>query len=564
MTQSTRYARRWSRRRVLGTATGGAAALSLAALGVGCGGDDDAGGNGDSPVNLPTVAAPTSEPKRGGVVNLATNETFPHLDLHRHIAPTLTQVASLTTNRLLRHKTDPSVRPTDYELEGDAAESWEQADELTLILKLRPGITWQDRPPVNGRPLVAQDVIAVFDRQRTKQPEFIYSYLFDWIDSMTAPDDQTIVIKAKQPTFRGPGTLALRELPILSIEAIEAAGSLETVEAWVGIGPFILKEWQKDVAFTFERNPNYWEGNGLPYLDGVVIRQIPDASSRLSAFLAGEIDQIEGIEPELVSTVKSSRSDARIYTFSAVGGQHFAWTVKGDSPFRDPRVRRAWSLLIDRQGMSSALNGDQAEIRISPLSPGFTNWARSQDEIKADDLYDVAEAKRLLEAAGYPDGFTTKLMGRANNASINAWVEWAVRQGKQVGIEIQPDTVESTVYLQAQRDHNFAHGQVYSIRAYDDPDEYLYPLFHTGASKNYFETADPELDALIQKQRGVLAAEERRAILQEIDRRWTTDFNYHTFVNTLFRNDAIANRVQNHQVRVVTEYSQLRYAWLES
>lgn len=556
---------RFARRRFLGGAAASAATLGLASLGVSCGGDDDDGaGKNANQESLPAAPTPKSVAKPGGTAHLIYSGTgLLHLDLHRTIAPLLTQVASLTTNRLLRHKTDPSVKPTEYEIVPDLAEKWEQPDDLTISLKLRPNVKWQNLDPVNGRLLTANDVIRSFDRQRTNKPEFIHRYLFDWIDSITAPDPTTLVIKAKQPTFRGLGTLALRELPILSADAAEKFGNLEKPEAWAGVGPYILKEFKAGVGFKFERNPDYWEGGGLPYIDAIELQDIPDASAQLSAFLAGSIDQIEAVEPELVSTIKSGRPDARVYSFSAVGGNHFAWTVKGDSPFKDPRVRKAWSLITDRAAMIDSLAGGKPETRVSPVSPGFTTYARSQADIKADAVFNLTEAKALLDAAGLGGGFKTVLQGRAGVASINSWVEWAVQQGKKAGIEIVPETAESAVYLGAQTSHNFKYGQLYSIRAYDDPDEYLYPLFYTGASKNYFETSDAELDRLILKQRGTLKLEERKAVLQEIDRRWTTDFNYHTFGYTLFRNDAIANRLQNHQVRVVTEYSQLRYAWID-
>jgi ABC-type transport system substrate-binding protein len=262
-----------------------------------------------------------------------------------------------------------------------------------------------------------------------------------------------------------------------------------------------------------------------------------------------------------VSTIRNARDgDARLLQYSAVGGVHYAWTQK-DGPFKDPRVRKAWDLLVDREAMVGAISGGNAQTRVGPLSPGFTDFARDQEAIKRDAKADVAEAKRLLEQAGYANGFRAGLLG--SSAVEKAWVEWAVQQGKKANIEIVPQVVERTVYLTAQREHKFDLGQIYAIRAYDDPDEYLYPLFHTGASKNYFDISDPALDALIVRQRQTLDAAQRRSVLQEIDSRWTNDFNYHTFAYTETRTDAVKNRLKNYQVRVVSEYSQLRYAWIE-
>ncbi len=552
---------RFSRRAAL---RAGVAGAGLAAFLAACGGSDSGAGepkqsSGGPPINntAPTV---TSQPKKGGKVTYAYSNVPQNLDMHKLISPTLTQMASLTTNRLLRHETGPASTPTDYKVIPDLAESFEQPDATTISLRLRQGVKWHNKPPYNGRELTAKDVVRSFERQATKQAAFIYAYLLDWVESFSTPDARTLVIKAKEPFARGLPSLALRENSVLPVDSAEQFGSLEKPEAWAGTGPYTLTDWKPGVGFTFDRNPNYWEPN-LPHIDKVELREITDPATQLSAFLAGELDQIDDIASELVTTLKGARTgDARLLQYSAVGGAHYAWTVK-TGPFRDERVRKAWDLLIDRQSMIAAITSGAAEYRVGPLSPGFTGVARTQEAIKGDAKADLAEAKKLLEAAGLGAGFKAGMLG--NSAVEKAWIEWAVQQGKKANIEIVPQVVERTVYLTAQREHKFDLGQIYAIRAYDDPDEYLYPLFYTGASKNYFDVADPRLDELILKQRRAVNPEERKKVLQEIDARWTKDFNYHSFAYTDQRTDAVKNRLKNYQVRVVSEYSQLRYAWIE-
>src|SRR5262249_38091553 len=196
-------------------------------------------------------------------------------------------------------------------------------------------------------------------------------------------------------------------------------------ESWVGTGPFMLKEWKPGVGFSFEHNPAYWE-QGLPYLDRVELKEILDDSARLAAFLAGEIDQAEGFAPELVDTVKKGQAKAQILKFSSVGGLHYAWTQK-KGPFKDARVRKAWDLLVDREKMIASLTGGEADMRVGPVSPGFPEFARSQADIKKDAVYNPAEAKKLLAAAGYADGFRAGILGQS--ADEKAGVEGAIQQG---------------------------------------------------------------------------------------------------------------------------------------
>jgi peptide/nickel transport system substrate-binding protein len=553
--QDSTRGRRLSRRGAL--VVGGAAAFVAA-----CGGSDSkdadsSGATGTAQSGPGQAGAATAQPKRGGNVNFAYANVAQNLDMHKLISPTLTQMASLVTNRLLRHKTDPSVQPNEYVLGPDIASAWEQVDQVTYSFKLRPDVKWQNKPPYNGRALVAKDIIRSFERQASTQPGFIYAYLMDFIASMQAPDDRTLVVKAKEPFANALDTLGLRECSILPMESVDAYGHLEEVRAWVGTGPYMLKDWRPGVGYSFERNPDYWE-QGSPYVDKIEMKEIIDESARLAGFLAGELDQLDEINPELVETIKKSRPNARIVSFPGVGTSHYAFTQK-KGPFKDARVRRAWELIVDRPAMVQSLVGGKADFRVGPVASGFGFWGRSQDQVKANMTTDLAEAKRLLAAAGYENGFKAGILGQT--ADEKARIEWAVQQGKKVGIEVVPQVVERTVYLTAQREHNFDLGQIYGIRAYYDPDEYIFPLFYTGASKNYFDVSDPVLDDLIRKERSALARDERKKVLDEIDSRWTKDFNHHTFLFSPEVNFAVTEKLQNWQIRAVSEYSQMRYAW---
>jgi ABC-type transport system substrate-binding protein len=222
-------------------------------------------------------------------------------------------------------------------------------------------------------------------------------------------------------------------------------------------------------------------------------------------------------------------------------------------------VRKAFDLSIDRESMMSSIAGDgNADLRTGPLNQGFVEWARSDADIKKDVVFDLKQAKELLTQAGH-DTIATQLLG--NNDTEQAWITWALNQGKKSCITINPDVVERTVYLTAQTQHKWNYGQVYSTRAYPDPDDYLYPLFVTGQSKNYGDVSDPTLDELITKQRQEFDHEKRKAILQEIDARWNKDFNYHTFSYTSKRVDGVSKRFSNYVPRPY-DYTGVRYAWV--
>src|SRR5499433_429665 len=115
-------------------------------------------------VGLPRAHAQT--PKRGGTISLRLWDP-PHFDLHQTISYKTNILHTFTHSRLLKYKAGPGVQPGSFILEGDLAESWSQPNDTTYVFKLRKGVRWHAKPPVNGRELTADDVVYSMERFRT-------------------------------------------------------------------------------------------------------------------------------------------------------------------------------------------------------------------------------------------------------------------------------------------------------------------------------------------------------------------------------------------------------------
>jgi ABC-type transport system substrate-binding protein len=115
---------------------------------------------------LERTPALAQAPRRGGTLTLRVWDP-PHFDPYLTVAYKTQVVYSFTHNRLLKHKAGPSVSPGTFALEGDLAESWTQSDEITYVFRLRKGVRWHNKPPVNGRELTAEDVVYSAERFRT-------------------------------------------------------------------------------------------------------------------------------------------------------------------------------------------------------------------------------------------------------------------------------------------------------------------------------------------------------------------------------------------------------------
>src|SRR6059036_2321377 len=125
-------------------------------------------------------------PKRGGTLALRTWDP-PHFDPLQTISYKTHIALSFTHSRLLKHKAGPSVIPGTFPIEGDLAESWSQPNETTYVFKLRRGVRWQNKPPVSGRELTAEDVKYTVERFLTV-PGNAYAYMLRSVDRVEAVD----------------------------------------------------------------------------------------------------------------------------------------------------------------------------------------------------------------------------------------------------------------------------------------------------------------------------------------------------------------------------------------
>src|SRR5262249_21701494 len=166
----------WTRRRILGL---GGAALAATAL-------------------APS-AGRAQTPKRGGTLTIRAWDP-PHFDIHAPggISYKTHALLSFTHGRLLKHKAGPAVTPGTFPIEGDLAESWTQPSETTYVFKLRRGVRWHNKPPVNGRELTGEDVRYSVERFLTTKGN-ANAYMLKSLDKVEALDPYTVKFTLKEP-----------------------------------------------------------------------------------------------------------------------------------------------------------------------------------------------------------------------------------------------------------------------------------------------------------------------------------------------------------------------------
>lgn len=423
MESNNYWERKLSRRRVLAT-TGTMAGLGALTL-VGCGGGGGGGSTSGGEKVTGRLSAPkdtSKDAKRGGLLTYFWGQDETNID------PTTTNrgagyggPAAGAYSRLVQEKESVGA-PRTPTVVSDLAESWELTDGgLTLNVKLRKDAKFDPRPPTNSRAVDADDVIFSLNRLFSGSP--YASQISNKTDpsapvvSVNKVDQYTLQYKLAFPYAPLMTTLANGVHMIVPREG-ESQFNLKTDTR--GSGAWMLDKYEPSVAFHWRKNPN-WYRKDVPYLDGYEMPIITETATRLSQFTAKQLDAYQPAAADLVALVDKF-PEMMVYPGEVpTSDLNIAFGSKPGSPFFDARVRRAYSMLVDREAFGTVVNGidlyKKANVDI-PYDldghvPAFWKpsgyWIDPRDASKWGDggkywQHNVADAKALLAAAGFKDG----------------------------------------------------------------------------------------------------------------------------------------------------------------
>lgn len=391
------------------------------------------------------------------------------------------------------------------EIEPGLAKSWNVSDDgLTYTFNLEEGVKFHDGTDFN-----AEAVVKNFDRWANGNVEKFPYYQSQFggykgekaavIKEVKAIDPKTVEFTLFRPQAPFLKNLAMTPFGISSPAAIEKYGD-KYIENPVGTGPFKFKEWKRNDTITVVKNENYWK-KGLPKLDTVILKVIKDNSARLNALIKGDVDLIDGMNPSDIEKVKSDKN-LQIFERPSMNLGYLGFNVT-KKPFDNVKVRQALSHAVNKEALIKNFYEGTAEPAKNPMPPSVSGY---NDDI-VDYDYDLDKAKKLLEEAGYKDGF-----------SVDFWTMPVVRpympNGQKVAEAIQADfakigvktkivTMEWGTYLE-----KLAKGEapMYIVGwtgDNGDADNFLYALLDKDAigSNNNSQYANDEVhDLLIKAQ----------------------------------------------------------------
>jgi peptide/nickel transport system substrate-binding protein len=438
------------------------------------------------------------------------------------------------------------------DLEPALAESWDISDDgTTYTFHLRQDVTFH-----NGEPFNADSV--VFSWERGRREDMQWSDRWNRAISVERQDEYTVVMRTEDPDPLFIGIMA-QHWAIVPPGYIGEMGEDGFNDHPIGTGPFQFVEWLREDRIIFDANPNYWRP-GLPLLERIIFRPIPESSTRVAAIRTGEIDIVNRLNDEQANSLMGvANVEVLRYPVDRVFYIAFNNLTTGvGQPTEDARVRQAMNYAVDREAIIDALFGGFATLSTGFLTPGNLGYDHGLDAYP----YDPDRARELLAEAGYANGFD---MGFACPAGAYTNFEEVCEaiQGflSEVGINADLELMESGRYwdLEAEKQLPPLFGDSWSERSGEALPRLLGAL--GGWDASFSAWSDPEIDRYLAQIGVTIDRDERATLYRELQHYMFENPPFiYLYVPETF--EAIRSNVQDYHPRAAEDYF-LMATWIQ-
>src|SRR5690625_72918 len=414
-----------------------------------------------------------------------------------------------------------------FELKPGLAHDWEVSDDgLTYTFHLEENVTFHDGTDFN-----AEAVKINFDRFADPEHEyafadneyvyFMYSTMFGGhkgddghvVDEVNVVDDYTVEFILNKPLGFFLQNMGMTYFAITSPAALEEFGP-EINENPVGTGPFEFISWTKDESIVLEKNDDYWK-EGLPKLDKLIFEVIPDNAARLIALRSGDIDIMDGLNPDDAEGIETDDE----FTLHAREENNFGYVGFNvqKEPLDNATLRQALMQAIDREAIVEALYAGYGSVAKNPLPPSYLGY---NDDVEGYQ-YDVEKAKELLAEAGYEDGLEIDLwtmpVARPYMPDPETTAEIIQNNFADIGVTVNIVREEWAPYLE--KTMNGEH-EIYMLGwsgTNGDPDYFISSLLHGDligdSNREYYQ--NEEVDTLLNDAKVEIDQDKRAEMYEE-------------------------------------------------
>jgi peptide/nickel transport system substrate-binding protein len=408
----------------------------------------------------------------------------------------------------------------DIRIVGDLAESWEVSpDGLIITFHLRKGVKWHD-----GHPFTAEDVL--FTYRITIDPKTPTAYSGDFLKVKKAEvlDPHTFRVTYEKPFAPALMSWGAAVMPKHLLEGRDITKSPLTRHP-VGTGPYIFKEWLTGQKIVLVSNPEYFEGR--PYIDGFVLRIIPDMATMFLELRAKGIDMMNLTPLQYTRQTENPffRKNFNKYRYLSFAYTYLGYNLRNPL-FADRRIRQAISYAINKDAIIEGILLGYGKPATGPYKPG--TWAHNPDVKKY--TYDPQKARELLAEAGWKDTdgdgvldrggqpFVFEIVTNQGNEIRAKTAEIIQKQLAEVGMQVKLRTIEWAAFVNEFINKGRFDATILGWTIPMDPD--IYDVWHSSKTKpgelNFIAFKNREVDDLLDKARGTFDVKERKRCYDRI------------------------------------------------
>ena len=507
--------KRISRRNFLKVAGVGAAALGLAACGGSKSGSTATSGTASSAAGSSTGSVNTA----GFTVQYGPNPETLDPALNNAIDGANTIITIFEPLLLINE---------NNEVIGGQAESWEASEDgLTWTFTMRDGLKWSD-----GTDLTAKDFEYSFKRMANPDTAAPYAEtclgMIDGFEAAQAGDTDALNVKASDdgktltivlsyPCSYFDKMAAFASMSPVQQATVEANGDswCTSAETFVSNGPYMITEWTPSERIVLSKNPNYvggWDSSKI-VSDSITLLLLEDSSASFAAYNSGEAVLIKDVPTDEIPSLTKAEDGGDFYVDTILGTYYVSLNLQRDA-FKDAKVRKALSLAIDRDYVANTIMQGTYSTADSIVGPGIVDENGyfhdngNAPYISADYEANMAEAKKLLEEAGYPngEGYPTIEYSTNDSGYHVPLAEYLQQVWGDLGITLTISKMEWSAFTAARRAGEYDVARNGWVMDYNDPSNML-DLFCTSNGNNDGKYSNPEFDAAIDASRVADSAE---------------------------------------------------------
>lgn len=414
------------------------------------------------------------------------------------------------------------------EVIGGQAESWTTSEDgLTWTFTMRDGLKWSD-----GTDLNAKDFEYSFKRMANPDTAAPYAEtclsMIDGFDAAQAGDPDALNVKASDdgktltivlsyPCSYFDKMAAFAAMSPVQQATVETNGDswCTSADTFVSNGPYMITDWTPSERIVLSKNPNYvggWDSSKI-VSDTITLLLLEDSSASFAAYNSGEAVLIKDVPTDEIPSLTKAEDGGDFYVDTILGTYYVSLNLQRDA-FKDAKVRKALSLAIDRDYVANTIMQGTYTTADSIVGPGIVDESGyfhdngNAPYISADYEANMAEAKKLLEEAGYPngEGYPT-IEYSTNDAGYHVpLAEYLQQTWGDLGITLTISKMEWSAFTAARRAGEYDVARNGWVMDYNDPSNML-DLFCTSNGNNDGKYANPDFDAAIDASRVADSAE---------------------------------------------------------